>query len=60
MNEIKVLKEIDHPSIINIMEFYESKKHIYLVSEFLEGGELFDRIEAFGKFSEYEARKIMK
>ena len=42
------------------MEFYESKRNLYLVTEFLEGGELFDRIEAFGKFSEYEARKIMR
>jgi len=60
MNEIKVLKEVDHPNIVSIMEFYEKKKHLYLVTELLEGGELFDRIEKLGKFTEEEARKIMK
>lgn len=56
MNEIKVLWEVDHPNILNIMEFYEKKHHLFLVTEFLEGGELFDWIEALGKFTEAEAR----
>lgn len=45
MNEIKILKEIDHPNIIKIIEYYESKRSLYIVTEFLDGGELFDKIE---------------
>lgn len=44
MNEIKILRDIDHPNIINIIEYYESKRSLYIVTEFLDGGELFDKI----------------
>lgn len=44
MNEIEVLKEIDHPNIIKIIEYYESENSLYLVTEYLDGGELFDKI----------------
>ena len=45
MNEIKILKEIDHPNIIKIIEYYESQRSLYIVTEYLDGGELFDKIE---------------
>ena len=45
MNEIKILKEIDHPNIIKIIEYYESQRSLYIVIEYLDGGELFDKIE---------------
>ncbi len=44
MNEINILKKIDHPNIMKIIEYYMSQRHIYIVSEYLTGGELFDRI----------------
>lgn len=60
MNEIKVLKEVDHPNVINIVEYYESLNSLYIVTEYLDGGELFDKIEEKSAFNENEARKIMK
>lgn len=60
MNEIKVLKETDHPNVINIVEYYESLNSLYIVTEYLDGGELFDKIEEKSSFKESEARKIMK
>lgn len=59
MNEIKVLKEVDHPNVINIVEYYESLNSLYIVTEYLDGGELFDKIEQKSCFGENEARKIM-
>ena len=41
-NEIKILKQLDHPHIVNLYEIYQDNKNIYLVTEYLEGGELFD------------------
>ena len=50
-NEVNLLKDLDHPNILNVYEFYEDNKKFYIVSEILSGGELFDRIIEQG-FSE--------
>jgi len=42
--EIDILKNLDHPNIIKFYEVFEDKKHIYLVTEYCDGGELFDEI----------------
>jgi len=39
---------------------FESKKKIYLVTELLEGGELFDLIVERGHFSETDASKLIR
>lgn len=44
MSEINILKQLDHPHIVKIYEFYQDNKNLYLVTEYIEGGELFDRI----------------
>lgn len=59
MNEIKMLTKIDHPHIMKIIEYYEKKGHLYIVTEYLEGGELFDKIEELQTFSEAEAAHYM-
>jgi len=43
-NEINILKEIDHPNIVKMYEFFEDDKRYYLVTEICKGGELFDEI----------------
>ena len=42
MNEIEILTKTDHPHIMRIYEYFKTEKYIYLISEYLEGGELFD------------------
>ncbi len=41
-NEIKILRMLDHPHIVKLYEIYQDASNIYLITEFLEGGELFD------------------
>ena len=41
LNEINILKQIDHPNVVKIFEFYNSEDAYYLITEFCEGGELF-------------------
>lgn len=60
MNEIFVLSELDHPNIIRIFEYYESENSLYIVTEYFDGGELFDKISEKENFCENEARKIMR
>jgi len=43
-NEIEILKKLDHPNIVKIYEFYQDKMNLYVITEFIEGGELFERI----------------
>jgi len=44
--EIKILNKLDHPNIVKYYETYLDKKYIYLVMEYIDGGELFDKISA--------------
>ena len=46
--EIQILKHIQHPRIVNLLEVIEKPRHIYLVTEFVAGGELFEFIVAHG------------
>ena len=43
--EIDNLKEIDHPNIIKLYEYFETKNRLFLVLELLHGEQLYQRIE---------------
>mgnify|MGYP002716629003 CR=1 FL=1 len=49
-NEIKVLRRLKHPNIVQLLETFEDKHKVYLIMELVSGGELFDRIVEKGKF----------
>ena len=34
LNEVKLLKSLDHPNILKLYEFYEDDRHFYLVTEY--------------------------
>jgi calcium-dependent protein kinase len=58
--EVKNYLCMDHPHIARLFDVYESKEHIHLVMECLEGGDLFDKMA--GKrscFNEDEASKML-
>ena len=41
--EIEILTKLDHPNIVRYYETYVDEKYIYLVMEYIGGGELFDK-----------------
>jgi serine/threonine protein kinase len=41
-NEIEVLKICQHPNIVALQDVFEDIKHVYVVLEILEGGDMFD------------------
>ncbi|XP_014796315.1 PREDICTED: myosin light chain kinase family member 4 [Calidris pugnax] len=43
-NEINVMNQLNHVNLIQLYDAFESKNDIVLVMEYVEGGELFDRI----------------
>ena len=44
MNEVNILRSVDHPAIIRLLDVVETDSHIYIVLELAVGGELFDKI----------------
>ena len=58
--EINILKNLDHPNILKVYEFYSSNKYIYIINELCTGGELFDKIVDVKYFSENVACHIMR
>ncbi|XP_045667649.1 myosin light chain kinase family member 4 isoform X1 [Ursus americanus] len=43
-NEINIMNQLDHVNLIQLYDAFESKNDIVLVMEYVDGGELFDRI----------------
>ena len=60
INEINVLKSLDHPNIMKIYEYFNTEKCLYIITELLTGGELFDRISSSNHLSEKVSKYIMK
>lgn len=59
-NELKILQEVDHPNIAKFFETYIDGRYVHIVMELCTGGELFERIMEYQRFSEKEAAKIMR
>lgn len=63
--EIEILKDVQHPNIIRLIEVHEDSKYLHLITELCTGGELFDRIIAKtqspeGHFSEVDAADLVR
>jgi len=58
--EVKIVKSVQHPNIIKTYDVFEDQSKIYLVLEYIGGGELFDRIATERHFSEKRASEFMK
>ena len=58
-NEIEVLKNLDHPYIMKIYEFYEDEKNIYIINEFCGGGDIAGMHDKYGNFPEFLVKYVM-
>jgi serine/threonine protein kinase len=47
MNEINVMRSLDHNCLMKLYEVFESDNSFYLVIEHLEGGQLFEKLNVF-------------
>lgn len=52
------MKSLDHPNIIWIYEYFQDNNNIYIVMEYFDGEELFDKIIKVHHFNENNAAKI--
>lgn len=55
-----MMKLMNHPNIMHIYDVYEGEKELYLILEYVEGGELFDFLVNRGKLAPLEALAYFK
>ncbi|BCR89599.1 serine/threonine-protein kinase [Aspergillus chevalieri] len=59
-DELEMLQALNHPSIVHFVDWFESKDKFYIVTQLATGGELFDRICEYGKFTEKDASQTIR
>ncbi|XP_044474548.1 CBL-interacting serine/threonine-protein kinase 8-like isoform X1 [Mangifera indica] len=58
--EISIMKLVRHPNVVRLHEVLASRTKIYIILEYITGGELFDKIVHHGRLSEAEARRYFQ
>jgi serine/threonine protein kinase len=60
--EIEILKKLDHPNIVKLLETVDGKKHFHLVLEFVKGQSLYNYIKTrpAGILEEMEAKRLFR
>lgn len=59
-NEVQIISRLDHPNIITVYDLFEGVEGICIVMEYMEGGELYERVAETTAFSELDVCSIMK
>lgn len=54
-SEAEVFLGMDHPHVARLSDVYQDETDLFFVMENLEGGELFDRIQKFKRFTDIDA-----
>ncbi|KAH8323676.1 hypothetical protein KR067_009812 [Drosophila pandora] len=58
--EVRVMKKLDHPHIISLIMDVDQETNMYLVLEYVSGGDLFDAITQVTRFSERQSRIMIR
>ena len=57
--EVTIYQALDHPNIMRFYDFFKGPKHMYMVLEYVRGGELFDEIVKRSHYTESKARELV-
>ncbi|ETI55667.1 AGC/PKA protein kinase [Phytophthora nicotianae CJ01A1] len=53
--EVEILSRIQHPFIVNYLGHFQDERRLYLVLEYVQGGELFSYLRRQGRFPDHVA-----
>ncbi|XP_030049798.1 caM kinase-like vesicle-associated protein [Microcaecilia unicolor] len=59
-NEIMILKMVNHPNILQLIDTFETKKEFYIIQELATGGDVFDWILDQGYYTEKDASNVIR
>ncbi|KAI2638527.1 CAMK/CAMK1 protein kinase [Xylaria nigripes] len=59
LKEVQIMRQLDHPNIIKLVNFSESRQYYYIILELAPGGELFHQIVRLTYFSEDLSRHVI-
>ncbi|KAL4936057.1 hypothetical protein BDV06DRAFT_114616 [Aspergillus oleicola] len=59
LKEVQIMRQIDHPNVVKLVHFSESRQYYYIVLELCPGGELFHQIVRLTYFSEDLSRHVI-
>ncbi|NXD32492.1 SRK1 kinase, partial [Spelaeornis formosus] len=59
LKEVQIMRGLNHPGIVRLLNFTESREHYFLTLELMEGGELFHQIVKLTYFSEELSRHVI-
>jgi len=59
-SEVEILRRMNHEGIVKIVEVFSTEEDLWLVTELMHGGELFDYIVERNGLEEHECREITR
>ncbi|KAG8129754.1 hypothetical protein E2320_016430 [Naja naja] len=59
-NEIFILKMVNHPNILQLIDTFETRKEFYIIQELATGGDVFDWILDQGYYTEKDASNVVR
>lgn len=59
IREARILSEIHHPNVVNVLEVFKQNNTVYIVMEFIDGHSLKQEVEQNGVLNEERLKKII-
>ncbi|XP_054642261.1 caM kinase-like vesicle-associated protein isoform X1 [Dunckerocampus dactyliophorus] len=59
-NEIMILKLVNHPNILQLIDTFETRKEYFIIQELATGGDVFDWIQDQGNYTEKDASSVIR
>jgi serine/threonine-protein kinase len=59
IREARILSEIHHPNVVNVLEVFKQNNTVYIVMEFIAGQSLKQEVEQNGVFAEKKLRPVI-
>ncbi|GMG19784.1 unnamed protein product [Ambrosiozyma monospora] len=59
LKEVTIMRQLDHPNVVKLIDFIETDQHYYIVQEFVGGSEIFTEIVKYVYFSEDLSRHVI-
>ena len=60
MEEESILRSLHHPHVVTLLDFFKDTRFFYLVTEYLDGGDLLEHVAARSSYNEAQAREYAR